>query len=493
MTCILALDQSTSATKALLFSTDGRVLDREALEHRQLYPQPGWVEHDAEEIWANTLSVLRSVFARNPEAASAACLSITNQRETVVIFDRLSGRPLRPALVWQDRRGEALCAGHERAGKGPLLHERTGLRFDAYFSASKLQWVMRNEPEVANALKDGSALIGTIDAYLIHRLTEGRVFATDTTNASRTLLYDIRRMAWDEELCALWEVPLKALPRVLDSTAKFGETTLGGFLKSPLTLCGVIGDSQASLFAQRCFEPGSAKVTFGTGSSLLMNIGGEPRLSGNGVLTALAWSHAGVPTYAFEGIIISSAATLAWLRDQLGLISSYDELEPLATSVESSGGVYLVPAFSGLGLPHWAPSARAAIVGLSSHSDRRHILRAGLESIAFQVADALEAMGREAGVSIGTIHADGGATRSPFLMQLAADLTRSRILIPDAPDCSPLGAALAGLLGIGHFRDLAHIAESPLPGCAFSPQLPPAEAVSLRAGWQSAVRQVLAV
>jgi glycerol kinase len=287
-------------------------------------------------------------------------------------------------------------------------------------------------------------------------------------------------------------VPLKALPRVLDSTAKFGETTLDGLLDKPLTICGVIGDSQASLFAQRCFEPGSAKVTFGTGSSLLMNIGDEPRLSGNGVLTALAWSHAGVPTYAFEGIIISSAATLAWLRDQLGLIASYDELEPLATSVESSGGVYLVPAFSGLGLPHWAPSARAAIVGLSSHSDRRHILRAGLESIAFQVADALEAMGREAGVSIGTIHADGGATRSPFLMQLTADLTRSRILIPDAPDCSPLGAALAGLLGMGHFRDLSHIAETPLAGRDYSPVLPPAQATSLRAGWHSAVRQVLA-
>jgi len=488
----LAIDQSTSATKALLFSEDGTVLDREALEHQQHYPQPGWVEHDAEEIWQNTLATLRTLLYRRGAGAEApSCLSITNQRETVVIFDRATGRPLRKALVWQDRRGEALCAEHERAGKGALLHRTTGLRFDAYFSASKLQWVMRNEPAIARALNEGAALIGTIDTYLIYRLTKGAVFATDTTNASRTLLYDIGRMAWSSELCNLWEVPAKALPVVRDCSAHYGETDLEGLLPRPLPICGVLGDSQASLFAQRCFSPGEAKVTFGTGSSLLMNIGEQPRFSPSGVLTALAWSHEGKPTYAFEGIIISSAATLAWLRDQLGLFEKYSEVEAIARSVPDAGGVHLVPAFSGLGLPHWAPTARAAITGLSSHSDRRHIVRAGLESIAHQVADALEAMGREAGVPMGTVHADGGATANSFLMQLTADLTGVALQVSESPDCSPLGAMLAGQLGLGIRPSFSAIASGHAGGTLFTPQRPASEVAGLRSAWASAVRQVL--
>ena len=493
MALFLAIDQSTSATKALLFDAEGRALDRESREHKQLYPQPGWVEHDAEEIWQNTLAVLKSLLARqNPRSAEIAALSLTNQRETIVVFDRATGRPLHPAIVWQCRRGDAFCSAHAAAGREAFVHQKTGLKLDAYFSASKLQWLVQNQPDLRAKLADGSALIGTIDAYLIYRLTRGAVFATDSTNASRTLLFDIGRLCWDEELCALWEVPLRALAEVRESSAHFGDTTLEGLLARPLPIRGVMGDSQASLFAQRCFTPGSAKVTFGTGSSLLLNIGAQPRLSTKGVLTALAWVYAGVPTYAFEGIIISSASTLTWLRDQLGFARDVAEIEKLAQEVADNGGVYLVPAFTGLGLPHWRPAARAAITGLSSHSDRRHLARAAFESIAYQIRDALDAMRADAGVPLGTLHCDGGPTASRFLMQFTADLTGAELRVANMPDCSPLGAVLAGQLGLGLSRNLAELAGSSRDDLVYRPALSPERTAALYAGWQAAVRQVLA-
>lgn len=493
MSLFLALDQSTSATKALLFDADGRALDRESREHAQHYPQPGWVEHDAEEIWLNTLQVLRAVWDRQgARTAEIVSLSITNQRETIVVFERGTGRPLHRAIVWQCRRGDETCAAHAAAGRNAFVHGRTGLKLDAYFSASKLQWLVRHRPDLAARLGDGSALIGTMDAYLIYRLTQGRVFACDSTNASRTLLYDIVRMAWDDDLCALWDVPRRALPEVRESAARFGETPLDGtWAARPLPICGVMGDSQASLFAQRCFLPGSAKVTFGTGSSLLLTIGTEPRFSTRGVLTALAWVQAGVPTYAFEGIIISSASTLTWMRDQLGLVRDVAELEHLARSVDDNGGVFLVPAFTGLGLPHWQPEARAAIVGLSSHSHRGHVARAAFESIAFQVRDALEAMRAEAGVPLGTLHADGGPTASTFLMQFTADLTGSDLRVATMPDCSALGAVLAGQLGLGLYQTIPDLSALPRTDVAYRPGLDPASVKRLTAGWRHAVRQVL--
>jgi glycerol kinase len=488
----LALDQSTSATKALLFDAAGRALDREARDHAHHYPQPGWVEHDAEEIWQNTLTVLRTLLARNSaKAAEIAALSITNQRETIVVFERGTGRPLHRALVWQDRRGDPLCRMHVEAGCEALVHARTGLKIDGYFSASKLQWLVHNHPGLKAKLADGSALIGTIDAYLVYRLTGGKVFATDTTNASRTLLYDIGRLAWNDELCALWEVPRRALPEVRDCSASFGETTLDGALAKPLPICGVMGDSQASLFAQRCYAPGAAKVTFGTGSSLLLNIGDTPRFSSQGVLTALAWSHAGRPTYAFEGIIISSASTLTWLRDQLGLAADVPAIEQLALSVPDNGGVHLVPAFTGLGLPHWRPDARAAILGLTSHSDRRHIARAAFESIGFQVRDALDAMRAEAGVPLVALHGDGGPTASKFLMQFCADLCGVDLRVATMPDCSPLGAVLAGQLGLGLHRDLAALGAITRDEVIYQPKLAAENVAALHAGWRQAVGRTL--
>ena len=492
MPLVLAVDQSTSATKALLFDETGRSLDRESREHRQIYPQPGWVEHDAEEIWQNTLITLRTIVSRQANRLNEiACLSITNQRETIVVFERGTGKPLHNALVWQDRRGDPLCAEQAKIGHEAAIHARTGLKLDAYFSGSKLQWLVRNNAEIARKLADGSALIGTIDAYLIYRLTNGSVFATDSSNASRTLLFDIGKLSWDEELCSWWQVPIKAMPEIRDSSAHFGKTTLDGTLTRLLPICGVIGDSQASLFAQRCYAPGSAKVTFGTGSSVLLNIGAKPKFSERGVITALAWVIGGVPTYAFEGIIISSAATLSWLREQLGLFANVAELDRLALEVETNDGVYLVPAFSGLGLPHWQPAARAAIVGLSNHSDRRHIARAGIESIAYQIADALNAMEAEAGVPLKALHGDGGTTANKFLMQFTADLTGVNLRVSTVADCSPLGAALAGLLGMGIHRSLDDISAMKTSETVYQPSKETSKAATAYTGWQNAVRQVL--
>jgi len=352
MNTILAIDQSTSATKAIVFDAAGGVIAKASADHRQIYPRPGWVEHDAEEIWQNTLAVIEKVRPVRP-----LCLSISNQRETVVVFDRATGRPLHNALVWQDRRGAPICAELTAAGHQEEVARKTGLKIDTYFSASKLTWLMRTRPEVVRALESGEALIGTIDAYLVYRLTGGEVFATDHTNASRTLLFDISELKWDADLCRLFGVPVQAVPQVRDSTAGYGLAKLPG---GDLPIRGVMGDSQAALFAHRCFAPGMAKVTIGTGSSVLLTHSSFI-LHPSSFLTTLAWTHQGRPTYCLEGIINYSAATIAWLKDQLQLIGDPAETETAAASVPDNGGVYLVPAFAGLSAPYWSPEARAAI------------------------------------------------------------------------------------------------------------------------------------
>jgi glycerol kinase len=490
MPLFLALDQSTSATKALLFDEAGRVLDRESREHRQLHPQPAWVEHDANEIWQNTLGTLQALLARQASRrAEIASLSIANQRETIVVFDRVTGEPLVPAIVWQCRRGEAICREH--AAAEPLVREKTGLKLDAYFSASKLQWLIRNRPDLRTRLTDGSALIGTIDAYLVYRLTGGKVFATDSSNASRTLLFDINTLRWDDDLCRLWEVPRRALPEVRESSAAFGETTLDDSLPRPLPIRGVMGDSQASLFAQRCFAPGEAKVTFGTGSSLLLNIGHARSAPPPGVLTALAWVHDGVPTYAFEGLIISSASTLTWLRDELALTGDVPELEKLASSVPDNGGVFLVPAFANLGRANGQSPATPVISGISPRNDRRHLARAAFESIAYQIRDSLDAMREGAGVRLGALQADGGPTASRFLMQFTADLIGVELRVSANSNGSAYGATLAGQLGLGLHRSLQELAKSSRDETVYRPALPAARVAALAAGWQQALQQTL--
>jgi len=371
---ILAIDQSTSASKAMLFDRSARLVDKVSVGHEQIYPRPGWVEHDAEEIYQNVVQAVQRLLEQNKgKQEELLCLSITNQRETIVVFDRQTGKPLHNAIVWQCRRGSEICAGLIRDGKNEIVQRKTGLPIDTYFSASKLKWLVVNHPEIQKKLIDGDALIGTIEAYLIYRLTKGVTFASDHTNACRTLLFDIKNLSWDQELCDIFDVPMRALPEIRESSAIFGETDIEGTLPSLLKICGVMGDSQGALFAQCCFEPGNAKVTFGTGSSVLLNIGSGMASSNCGIVTTIAWVHEGKPTYAFEGITNFTGATIAWLQNQLEIISDAEETEELAQSVEDNGGVYLVPAFVGLSAPYWESDAKAAILGLTPHSTKAHI------------------------------------------------------------------------------------------------------------------------
>lgn len=492
MNTYLAVDQSTSATKALLFSERGELLDQQSLPHRQIYPQPGWVEHDAEEIYRNTVQVLGDLAARHAhEGDVVVSLSITNQRETFVIFERETGKPLHHAIVWLCRRGEPICRRLVEEGCEPLVHERTGLKIDTYFPASKVTWLLRERPDLAEALADGRALFGTIDTYLVYRLTRGAVYAGDHTNASRTLFYDIGRMDWDPDLAKLFGVKMGQWPELKESCARFGETDLEGRLARPLPICGVIGDSQAALFAQRCYTPGSAKVTIGTGSSILMNIGGQKALSPRGVVTAVAWVLAGQPTYAFEGITNYTGGTIAWLRDQLELIASPDETEALARSVPDNGGVYLVPAFAGLSAPYWRSDVRAAIVGLSPSSTRRHVVRAALESIAYVITDALRLMEEDSGITLQQIHADGGAVRNRFLVQFLADISRRTVRVSQLPELSALGAVFNAMIGMGG-ASLADLQQLAIGHETFHPTMNGETADRLYAGWKRAVQQVLA-
>ncbi len=482
--CILVIDQSTSASKAILFDAGGALLDHESRRHEQLYPREGWVEHDAEEIYANVLHVLRAVASRNGRPVA---LAITNQRETVVVFDRATGKPMHNAIVWQCRRGESICQELRDAGSEPMVEERTGLKLDTYFSASKVLWLRRQYPEIAQKLDSGEALIGTIDSYLIYRLTGGAVHATDHTNASRTLLFDIGKLRWDEDLCALFEVPIAALPEVRESHASFGEARLEGDRADPLPIWGVMGDSQAALFAQRCFEPGDAKVTLGTGSSVLLNVGRQRPRPRHGSVAALGWVTGGRPTYALEGIINYSAATVSWLRDQLRLIGDAAETEALARAVPDNGGVYLVPAFAGLSAPHWRPGARAAIVGMTAATTKEHVVRAALEAIAYQIHDAIEMMRMDCEVELRTLRADGGATANGFLMQFLADILGVAVEVSEVPDLSALGAGFAGLIGCGIYRDPSAVASLPRVSGRIGPEMDAATVAKNCSGWQRAV------
>lgn len=492
MSLYLAIDQSTSATKALLFNADGALLDSNSIAHQQIYPRAGWVEHDALEILQNSRKAMAELLSRHyREVAQIRSISLTNQRETVVVFNKADSVPLANAVVWQCRRSTEICERHLKAGCGDRVRQLTGLRIDPYFSASKLQWLIENNPQIAQALRDGSALAGTMDTLLIHALTGGQVFATDATNACRTLLYDIDTLDWSGELCELWNVPSSALAEVRDSTAEFGSTDLFGLLPAPVPIHGVMGDSHAALLAHRCFTPGSTKVTMGTGSSLLMNIGPQRRESSSGVLTTLAWVHDGKPTYAFEGIIISAASTLTWMRDQLGIISDMTTATAEATALPDNGGVHVVPAFTGLGLPHWQPQARAAILGLTSQSDRRHVVRAGIESIGFQIQDAIAAMRADADTGLASLHADGGSTINAFLMQFIADLTRADLHVPAMAEFSALGAVYAGMWGSGALDSQADLDRLPMPEIIYSPKLPQPAATELTSAWNQAVAQAL--
>ena len=488
----LAIDQSTSATKAMLFTPDGRLLDQEAISHPQIYPRPGCVEHDAGKIYSNMLKAASTLLQRHPEQwNNLLALCITNQRETFVIFDRETGQPLYNAIVWQCRRGDDFCKQLASHGYEEDIHNLTGLKIDTYFPASKLRWLVDTRPDLRARLKDGSALFGTIDTYLIYRLTGGKIYATDYTNASRTLFFDINKLAWSQDLCEVFGLEFYQLPHIHESAAWYGDTDLDGNLDRRIPIYGVMGDSQAALFAQRCFTPGSAKVTFGTGSSILLNIGNEARLSTRGTVTALGWVLQGKPTYAFEGIINFTGATISWLRDQMQLITDPAETETLARSVSDSDGVYFIPAFVGLSAPYWRADARAAILGMTPSTTRAHIVRAALESIGYIVTDVLKTMGEDAGVSLSIVHADGGATRNAFLMQFVADLTHLKVRAALTPELSALGAVFKGCLGLKIYNSPEELEKLPFGAIEYSSTLEPARSNQLFAGWQTAVQQVL--
>lgn len=497
MALFLGIDQSTSATKALLFDESGTPRSRISLPHRQIYPKPGWVEHDAEEIYTQMVAAIATLFDHEPLSDEIVSLSITNQRETFVIFDRESGKPLHNAIVWQCRRGEQFCRalteGSQGAENRDLVRQRTGLQIDTYFPAPKLRWLLDTHPGLRSRLKEGGALFGTIDTFLIYRLTKGAVYATDHTNASRTLLYDIERLAWDEELFHLFGVPVGVLPAVLESGACFGKTNIEGTLRESIPICGVLGDSQAALFAQGCFAPGQGKVTFGSGSSLLLTLGNKSVRSSNGAVTALAWVQDGTPTYALEGITNFTGATIAWLRDQLRLIGSVEESESVAASVPDNGGVFLVPAFVGLGAPWWRADVRAIITGLTPFSTRAHIVRAALESIAFVIGDALDAMEQDAGIALREIRADGGAVKNTFLMQMVADVSQRPVIVGNVQELSALGATQSGMVGMGvlNMRDLLKKRHDTPDVRQFTPTIDLGRLETLRSGWRHAVSQAL--
>jgi glycerol kinase len=372
-----------------------------------------------------------------------------------------------------------------------MIRRKTGLMVDTYFSASKLNWLMTEKPDIAAKLRSGEAVIGTMDAFLIHRLTAGNVFATDSTNASRTMLFDVGKLRWDGQLCKLFNVPLHALPEVRECAARFGKTTADGIFSKPIPIAGVMGDSQASLFAQRCYRVGAAKATFGTGTSVLLNIGHKYRVSKRGAVTALAWVWRGRPTFAFEGIINFSAATIEWLKNQLGMIQSTGEVERMATSVADNGGVYLVPAFAGLSAPYWSPNARAAIVGMSGFTKKEHIVRAAQEAIAYQIRDVLDMMRQDSKIKLRQLHADGGPTRNRFIMQFTADITGAELKVSDVAESSAWGAAMQGLLGLGICKSLDELSKLPRTQKIFRPQMKAAAVSRLHQGWLTAVRRVL--
>ncbi|MGH7531243.1 MAG: glycerol kinase GlpK, partial [Gemmatimonadales bacterium] len=461
MSAVLALDQGTTGSTALVVAADGRVLGRGYRELPQHFPAPGQVEHDPEDILATLVAAARDAIAQAGVTPVAA--GITNQRETVCVWDRATGKPLARAIVWQDRRTAARCAQLARRKSAALIRSRTGLVIDPYFSATKIEWLLEHVPRLRRRAEAGDAVCGTVDTWLLHRLTGGRAFATDYTNAARTMLYDIGRRAWDDALLELFGVPRAALPEVRASSGEFGVTEVR-HVGTALPIMGVAGDQQAALFGQGCWRAGQAKNTYGTGAFLLLNTGARRATSRRGLVTTLACGPRGEPVFALEGSIFIAGAAVQWLRDGLGVIAHAAETERLARAVPDTGGVYLVPAFVGLGAPHWEPAARGTIVGLTRGTSRAHLARAALEAMAFSTQDVLAAMLADARLRLRTLQVDGGAAANDWLMQFQADLLNVPVARPDVIETTALGAAgLAGLaagvwrsaddfLGVRRFR-----------------------------------------
>ena len=493
MTYLLALDQGTSSSRSIVFDTQGRIVASAQLELPQIYPRPGWVEHDPREIWRTQLATAREALAKaGLAAADIRALGITNQRETTVVWNRATGQPLHHAIVWQDRRAEPLCAQLREAGHADTIQRKTGLLIDAYFSGTKLRWILDNVNGARAAAERGELAFGTVDSWLIWQLTGGRRHVTDVSNASRTMLFNVHTNQWDDDLLALLEIPRALMPEVLPSAADFGRTAaevLGG----EIAIGGVAGDQQSALFGQACFSAGMAKNTYGTGCFMLMHTGGVFQTSANGLLTTAAAQPTAAPAYALEGSVFVGGAVVQWLRDGLRAIEHSGQVQQLAESVPDSGGVMMVPAFTGLGAPYWKPDARGTITGLTRGTTLAHIARAALESIAYQCAALLSAMSRDAvaagGAPVSELRVDGGACVNDLLMQFQADLLGIPVVRPAVTETTALGAAYLAGLATGVYGGTDELADMWKAERHFLPTLAPARAKELMERWEHAVRQ----
>ena len=486
---VLAIDQGTTSSRAIRFDLDGAGLRESQREFTQHYPQPGWVEHDPEEIWRTTLAVTRDALGDELVAA----LGITNQRETTLIWDRASGEAIYPAIVWQDRRTADRCADLTREGVEELVRDRTGLLLDPYFSGTKVAWLLDHVAGARERAERGELAFGTVDTFLIWRLTGGRCHVTDATNACRTLLFNIHTQDWDDDLLALLDVPRALLPEVLDCAGDFGETD-ASVLGRAIPIRAVAGDQHAAMIGQACFEAGMVKSTYGTGCFALLNTGRSPVRSEHGLLTTLAYRLGGVPTYALEGSIFVAGAAVQWLRDELGVIGSAGETEALAAGLDASGGtegVYLVPAFVGLGAPHWAPNARGALVGLTRASSAAHLARAALEAVSYQTNDLASAMAADAGSAIEMLRVDGGMVANDWLLQFLADILEIPVERPTVTETTALGAAQLAALGAGEIGSIEELAGRWRLDRRFEPRMDASRRAELLGGWRRAIESVL--
>ena len=488
MPLILALDQGTTSSRAIVFDQEGAIKTLAQREFEQIFPKPGWVEHNPEEIWTSQIAVAEEALRQaGIGPGELAAIGITNQRETTLLWDRETGAPIHNAIVWQDRRTAAMCDRLKADGAESLVRAKTGLVIDAYFSGTKVAWLLDNVDGARKKAEAGKLAFGTVDSWLVWKLTQGARHITDATNASRTMLYNIQSGAWDEELLALLQIPRSVLPEVRSSSEVYGQASVPALKDAPIA--GIAGDQQAALFGQKCYQRGMAKNTYGTGCFALMNIGAEAALSKEKLVTSVAWKIGDRTEYAMEGSIFIAGAVVQWLRDGLGLIRSAAEVEALAATVEDNGGVYLVPAFAGLGAPHWDSYARGAITGLTRGTTRGHLARAALEGIAYQVADILDVMRSDTGIAIKELRVDGGAAANDLLMQFQADILQTPIVRPLVTESTALGAAYLAGLAVGYWKNQKEIEAKATGDRRFEPAMPAERVAALRERWAAALER----
>jgi len=486
---VLAFDQGTTSSRSIVFDRDARVVALAQKDFQQIYPKPGWVEHDPMEIWSSQSATANEALSRaNLSTDAIAAVGITNQRETTVVWDKDSGKPVCNAIVWQDRRAADFCAQLKRDGAEAAVTRKTGLRLDPYFSAAKIRWILENVEGARRKAEDGKLLFGTVDTWLLWQLTGRRVHVTDVTNASRSLLYNLEKGDWEDDLLELFGVPRSMLPEIRSCSEVYGRVD-AKLYPAGAPIAGIAGDQQAALFGQACFAPGMAKNTYGTGCFLLLNTGDAPVASKNNLLTTAAWRLGGKTEYALEGSVFIGGAVVQWLRDELKLVSTAQELDRVADSVEDAGGLYIVPAFAGLGAPHWDPYARGAVLGVTRGSNRAHFCRAALEAIAYQTADLITAMEKDSGIALKELRVDGGASRSQPLLQFQADLLQSQVVRPECVETTALGAACLAGLAVGFWESREAIAQIWKPDAAFAPRRLAEEMAPLRRGWEKALQR----